>query len=498
MRHKVLKHIGMAGVIMLLATGCGPLAALPPTPTATGTGITVTGIADKVMAEDGFIVLAAPTDGVSILWFTPDSQLLNSSGADIVLESIESGARLQATGWTQGSDIMVVDSLAALGDADLAVAAPQAVLALDRSITLLEPLEGATVANPAHIRGIVSVTPLENTLRGRVYNEQGQVVGEAPIAVAGTLGGLGTFDVHLGFDVVLSGPGTVEIAEISVHDGSIVVSAVAAVNLPMPEEIIISGSVAQVLPSAMMIHLTEVIHGFSTIALQEDTALLSITDAEVGLLEIEPGMEIEARGQPGESGALIARQVRVIDTYPQQIVLVTPKAGDTIAEEIRLLGSVRLTPSETKLIVRIVDPEGQVILESPLAVNGQPGSPGVFSTAIAYDATYSGPASIEIVEQNAQSGGVLSKSTTNVYITAASGVTIVAQIAEIDYDAGTVRLTESVGGADVVVTNAATLFYGVDGTRIALSDIQPGATVQIFGQAADGTWMASELRVSDG
>jgi hypothetical protein len=77
--------------------------------------------------------------------------------------------------------------------------------------------------------------PFEGTLRGRVYDAQGQVVGEKPIQaqsdVEGDLGGPGTFVGDILFQVESAGPGQVEIAEISVRDGSILVSATVALTL---------------------------------------------------------------------------------------------------------------------------------------------------------------------------------------------------------------------------------------------------------------------------
>jgi dipeptidyl aminopeptidase/acylaminoacyl peptidase len=104
-----------------------------------------------------------------------------------------------------------------------------------REIALAAPEAGATVANPVEVRGRVSVMPFEANLRGRVYDTQGRVVGEAPIQAQpdteGDLGGPGTFAGTIPFQVETSGPGRVEIAEISARDGSVVVSATAAVTL---------------------------------------------------------------------------------------------------------------------------------------------------------------------------------------------------------------------------------------------------------------------------
>jgi hypothetical protein len=104
-----------------------------------------------------------------------------------------------------------------------------------REIELTAPDEGATVASPVGVEGRVSVMPFEANLRGRVYNAEGQVVGEAPIQVRpdveGDLGGPGAFGGAIPFEVDATCPGYVEVAEISARDGSVVVSETAVVTL---------------------------------------------------------------------------------------------------------------------------------------------------------------------------------------------------------------------------------------------------------------------------
>jgi hypothetical protein len=104
-----------------------------------------------------------------------------------------------------------------------------------RDIVLTAPDPGASVVSPVEVRGRVSVMPFEGTLRGRVYDAQDQIVGEKPIQaqsdVEGDLGGPGSFVGDIPFQVETAGPGKVEIAEISVRDGSIVASATVTVTL---------------------------------------------------------------------------------------------------------------------------------------------------------------------------------------------------------------------------------------------------------------------------
>lgn len=126
-------------------------------------------------------------------------------------------------------------AIACGGTLDLQIETTPAPTTPPRKIVLAAPEEDTTVTNPVEVRGRVSVMPFEGHLRGRVYDAQGQVVGEAPIQAQpdteGELGGPGTFSGTIPFQVETSGPGRVEIAEISARDGSVVVSATAAVTL---------------------------------------------------------------------------------------------------------------------------------------------------------------------------------------------------------------------------------------------------------------------------
>jgi hypothetical protein len=100
-----------------------------------------------------------------------------------------------------------------------------------RLIELDSPSQGATISSPVRVRGWVSVSPFESTLRYRVYDAAGQVVGEGPIMVASEMGQPGNFDSQVPFTTDASGPGWVEVAEISPKDGSVVASAVVDVML---------------------------------------------------------------------------------------------------------------------------------------------------------------------------------------------------------------------------------------------------------------------------
>jgi hypothetical protein len=94
-----------------------------------------------------------------------------------------------------------------------------------RIIVLESPQPGATISSPVQVSGQVSVSPFEATLRGRVYDAQGQVLGEGPIMVAAEMGQPGSFSGSIVFRAGAGGPGRVEVADISPKDGSVLASA---------------------------------------------------------------------------------------------------------------------------------------------------------------------------------------------------------------------------------------------------------------------------------
>jgi hypothetical protein len=104
-----------------------------------------------------------------------------------------------------------------------------------RTITLASPRPGSVVSSPVDVRGRVSVGPFENTLRGRVYDRAGRVVGQGPVNVTpdvpGTLGGPGSFAGRIPVSAGAAGPVRVEVADISAADGAVLASASVEVVL---------------------------------------------------------------------------------------------------------------------------------------------------------------------------------------------------------------------------------------------------------------------------
>jgi len=91
------------------------------------------------------------------------------------------------------------------------------------------------------------------------------------------------------------------------------------------------GTVKDVSLSAKVIMLTEPVEGFSVIALTEESRLVSVDGSEITLHEIHPGMTIQATGQPGQSGALLATLVIVFGAEPTRIQFEPGTTSATVA-----------------------------------------------------------------------------------------------------------------------------------------------------------------------
>jgi len=106
--------------------------------------------------------------------------------------------------------------------------------ARDRSITITAPADGTTVSNPFNIRGLVTISPFENTLACRIYLPDGTLVNEAPLIVdsGGEMGGPGTFSRE--FDLSnagITGPVIIQFLDLSAADGSIIALASVLLNV---------------------------------------------------------------------------------------------------------------------------------------------------------------------------------------------------------------------------------------------------------------------------
>jgi len=86
----------------------------------------------------------------------------------------------------------------------------------------------------------------------------------------------------------------------------------------------LTGTVLDVSLSARIITLQKPVRGFSVVALTKESMLLSADGNAITLRDLQRGATIQASGQPGESQALIASQVRVLDATPTPYALQAP------------------------------------------------------------------------------------------------------------------------------------------------------------------------------
>ncbi len=98
-----------------------------------------------------------------------------------------------------------------------------------RQLHITYPVPNQSVSCPFTVKGDFTMAPFEATYRLRIYDAAGKVVHEAPLMVPVEMGKPGSFVATVGCNA-LSGKGQLEIAELSMKDGSIVVSARVALN----------------------------------------------------------------------------------------------------------------------------------------------------------------------------------------------------------------------------------------------------------------------------
>jgi Immunoglobulin-like domain of bacterial spore germination/Sporulation and spore germination len=236
-----------------------------------------------------------------------------------------------------------------------------------RQILIEAPASGATVSSPVEVRGWVSVSPFEATLRWRVYDAAGQVVGEGPIMVNAEMGQPGNFDGQSTFSVSAGGPGRIELAELSAKDGSVVVSAsVDVVLVAQPHQILIDAPLAGATVSSPV-----EVRGTVSVSPFESTLRGRVYDAAGQVVGEGPIMVDAEMGQPGSFAGKIPFTVNAGGPGKVEIADISAKDGSVIASasvDVILAGSSALSPIE------IPAAGAQAVL--PLHVLARVGQPG--------------------------------------------------------------------------------------------------------------------------
>lgn len=196
------------------------------------TPATISGTVSQMPFESQLTAQVLDTNGgvisEGVIMATPDDESdLTGSGTfsgtlPFTVNAVVDGALIRVFEESAGDEGTIV-----MSDTVSVTLAPE-------GITIVEPAEGDTVFTPVEVSGYVSTRPFEATLRGRVYDGNGDVVGEGPIMVAPVgdqIWGPGTFDATIPFSITVAGPGVVEVADISAEDGSVIVSDTVDVTL---------------------------------------------------------------------------------------------------------------------------------------------------------------------------------------------------------------------------------------------------------------------------
>ena len=241
-----------------------------------------------------------------------------------------------------------------------------------RQILIDAPVAGAAVSSPLEVRGSVSVSPFESTLRWRAYDAAGQVVGEGPIMVDAEMGRPGNFDDQITFSVSAGGPGRIEIAELSAKDGSVVVSAaVDVVLVASPRQILIDAPVAGATVSSPV-----EVRGSVTVSPFESTLRGRVYNHSGLVVGEGPVMVSAEMGQPGSFAGMIPFTVDATGPGRVEIADISPKDGSVIASaSVDVALAAPLMPSA----IEIPKAGAQAVL--PLHILARVGLPGEQATA---------------------------------------------------------------------------------------------------------------------
>lgn len=113
---------------------------------------------------------------------------------------------------------------------------------------------------------------------------------------------------------------TMSPSDLNETPGASPIMTTAEVTLsPSPEEtspvapLTIAGTVMDVSLSARVLLLTQPVEGLNSIALTEGTKILSENGDEIALHTITRGMQVQATGEIGSPGSLIATQVVLLE-----------------------------------------------------------------------------------------------------------------------------------------------------------------------------------------
>jgi hypothetical protein len=110
-----------------------------------------------------------------------------------------------------------------------------------QKIVIESPARGATLSNPFTLTGNVALTPPNKTMRYRVTNAFGDVIGDGTLDVQGLPGEVGTFSATVSYTMSLAGPARIEVIAADGSAEQAVQIPALTVNLPQGISLTING-----------------------------------------------------------------------------------------------------------------------------------------------------------------------------------------------------------------------------------------------------------------
>jgi len=499
-------------------TGAAPAATLQASTQAQSAGeVTVSGRVAEVVPGARMIVMAETVDGVALIVLATGGKVYAADGDEVALTEIRPGLSFSAAGSIVSSDSLLADAIHLRGGEEpepsegpaetlpSAVAATPALsepVSAAQAISLEDPSFGEMIASPVEIRGQIARVPTGRTVRVRVFDSQGNQIGESALEVSGEPGQPGSFAGHVPFDAPAVGGGTVEAAGANSDSGS-EASVRVQVGFDGTPSIVLSGVVGAFYADPPLIVLEETVHGFSSVRLADETVITFLNGAVSSPSDIRPGKAIWASGFGGESGTLIAHEIVLIEDGVEQpvaavheIEIEAPADGETPANPIELRGRVSHVPFEGTLVARLWDAAGELVAEHAFIVDGLMGEPAGFVTHIEYWVEESGTARLEVVEISPRDGGTVASAEVGIVLASTPDTVIVGRIASVFASARIIDLGAPVEGIELVAIDDLTVILSADGDQIGLEDLALGAEIEISGRpGAPGTLIASQIRV---
>ena len=169
---------------------------------------------------DAFFSAAGAPPGRPMVTLAPEIP----GGEDLVREFVRRGF-VVAIGHTE-ANVPELERAAALGARHMTHFgnAMKPFSGKPRTIVITAPAAGAEVSNLAPLQGTISITPFENNLAYRVY-QNGKLIGAGPILVRGEMGAPGAFDTKVEFKAQAPGPASIQVLDQDAATGFVIADA---------------------------------------------------------------------------------------------------------------------------------------------------------------------------------------------------------------------------------------------------------------------------------